>query len=110
MAAPTLVPAVNSPQDPKSSGKRQHDNDGLHKRRGVWHYRLRVDGRWRELSTRTRNYQEARKVRQAMVEAERTGRLPTDLARAPFNKVAEDWLAMRKVTVSAKTYSSEGAG
>jgi integrase len=92
---------------PASTVRRRTDNDGLHKRRGVWHYKLRVDGRWRELSTRTRNYQEARKVRQAAVEAERTGRLPTDLARCPFNKVAEDWLAMRKATVAAKTYASD---
>src|ERR1700678_1001981 len=82
-------------------------NDGLHKRRGVWHYKLRIDGRWRELSTRTRNYQEARKVKQAAVEAHRTNQLPTDLARAPFIKVAEDWLAGRKLIVAAKTYASD---
>lgn len=105
MASPTLPPDTVPSQVPKSQPL--HDNDGLHKRRGVWHFKLRVDGRRREFSTRTRNYQEARKIRQAMVEAERTGRLPTDLARAPFAKVAEDWLAMRKVTVCAKTYSSD---
>src|ERR1035438_7840860 len=83
------------------------DNDGLHKRRGVWHYRLRVDGRLRELSTRTTNYAEPRKIRAAAVEAERTGRLPTDLARAPFQRVSEDWLAGRKLTVAAKTYAAD---
>jgi hypothetical protein len=69
------------------------DNNGIHKRRGIWYYRLRIDGRVRELSTRSRNYQEARRVRQEAVEAHRTGQLPTDLARAPFGRVAEDWLA-----------------
>ncbi len=92
---------------PATTKRHTTDNDGLHKRRGVWHFKLRVDGRWRELSTHTRNYQEARKARQAVVEAHRTGQMPTDLARCPFNKVAEDWLAMRKVTVSPKTYSSD---
>lgn len=82
-------------------------SDGLHKRRGIWHYRLRVDGRLRELSTRTTNYAEARKIRAAAVEAERQGRTPTDLARVPLIKVAEDWLAGRKVTVAPKTYSSD---
>lgn len=84
-----------------------NDNDGLHKRRGIWHYRLRIDGRWKELSTRTRNYQEARKARQEAVELHAKGQLPTDLARWPFNKVAEDWLGRRKVMVAPKTYSSD---
>ncbi len=83
------------------------DNDGLHKRRGIWYYRLRIDGRLRELSTRTTNCQEARKVRHEAVEAHRKGQLPTDLARAPFDRVAEDWLAGRKIRVSPKTYSSD---
>src|SRR5579862_7528463 len=105
MASPTLSSSTHPPQDRKP--KPPQDNDGLHKRRGVWYYRLRVDGVRRELSTRTRNYQEARKVRQQMVEAERTGGLPTDLSRSPFAKVAEDWLVMRKVTVAPKTYASD---
>ena len=83
------------------------DNDGLHKRRGVWYYRLRVDGRWKELSARTRNYQEARKVRQEATELHRRGQTPTDLARAPFDRVAEDWLASRKLTVAPRTYESD---
>src|SRR6266478_4787754 len=83
------------------------DNDGLHKRRGIWYYRLRIDGRLRELSTRTTNYQDARKVRHEAVESHRKGQLPTDMARAPFDRVAEDWLIGRKLTVAAKTYSSD---
>jgi integrase len=81
--------------------------DGLHKRRGIWCYRLRVDGKLKELSTRTRNYQEARKVRQEAIEAQRNGQLPTDLAKAPFNKVAEEWLAGRKLTVGPMTWASD---
>jgi integrase len=115
MASPTVTPPPKSPQDPKSSVKRQQDNDGLHKRRGIWHYRLRVDGRWMELSTRTRNYQEARKIRAEATELHRKGQLPTDLARVPLNdlarvplnKVAEDWLGGRKHTVAPKTYASD---
>jgi integrase len=83
------------------------DNDGLHKRRGVWYYRLRIDGRWKELSTHTRNYQEARRVRQEATELHTKGHLPTDLARAPFDRVSEEWLAARKLTVAARTYESD---
>lgn len=68
---------------------------------------LRIDGRYRELSTRTDSYQEARKIRQEAQEAHRKGRLPTDLAKCPFDRVAEDWLTMRKATVAPKTYSSD---
>jgi integrase len=83
------------------------DNDGIHKRRGIWYYRLRIDGKLRELSTRTTNYQEARLIRQEAVEAHRKGQLPTDFARARFDRVAEEWLAMRKAIVAPKTYSSD---
>jgi len=79
-------------------------SDGLHKRRQFWCYRLRIDGRLRELSTRTTNYAEARRIRAAAVEAERLGRLPTDLSRARFEAVAADWLAGRKLTVAPRTY------
>lgn len=109
MATPTLPRVANSQQYLNRSKlpSRQHDNDGLHRRRGIWHYRLRVDGKLRELSTRTTNYAEARKVRAAAVEAERQGRRPTDLARARFEQAAEDWLAGRKLTVAPKTYASD---
>jgi hypothetical protein len=39
-------------------GKRSRDKDGLHKRRHIWHYKLKVAGRWKEISTGKRNYQE----------------------------------------------------
>jgi hypothetical protein len=35
------------------NGVGRRDNDGLHKRRGIWHYKLKVDGSWKEISTRT---------------------------------------------------------
>ena len=52
---------------------KRRDNDGLHKRRGIWHYKLKGGGRWREMSTRTSNYQEARKVRQQALQAQEEG-------------------------------------
>ena len=80
------------------------DKDGLHKRRGVWHYKLKITGRWREISTRTPNYQEARKKRQQAPQAQEAGRLPTDIAKWPFVKAAAEWLAGRQNLIAPQTY------
>jgi integrase len=90
----------------------RRDNDGLHKRRGIWHYRLKIGGRWREVSARTRAYVEAKKVRQKALEAQDEGRLPSDMAKWPFEKAAALCLAVREQqvsanTLSARTYESE---
>jgi hypothetical protein len=90
----------------------RRDNDGLHKRRGIWHYRLKIGSRWREVSARTRGYVEAKKVRQKALEAQDEGRLPSDMAKWPFDKASAQWLAVREQqvatnTLSARTYESE---
>ncbi|MBW2084129.1 MAG: hypothetical protein JRI39_13920 [Deltaproteobacteria bacterium] len=77
-------------------GARARDNDGLHKRRGIWYYKLKVNGRWRELSTGTRNYHQARKIRQQMVKAHEEGRLSIDRARWSFEKAAQEWQQIRQ--------------
>jgi integrase len=74
----------------------QRDNDGLHKRRGIWHYKLSVGGRWKEFSTHTRNYNEARKVYQKATQAQQEGRLPSDKGKWPFEKAAAAWLVARE--------------
>ncbi len=86
---------------------KRRDNDGLHKRRRVWHYKLKVGGRWREMSTRKSNYQEARKIRQQALQAQEEGRLPTDMAKWPFERAAAQWLASRENHVAAKTYRTD---
>jgi len=80
------------------------DNDGLHKRRGIWHFKLKVGGRWQEISTRTFNYQEARKTRQQTLQAQEEGRLPTDMAKWLFEKAATVWLAGRAKLVAPQTH------
>jgi integrase len=80
------------------------DNDGLHKRRGIWHFKLKVGGRWREISTRTSNYQAARKIRQQSIQAQENGRLPTDLAKWPFERASSAWLAERTKLVAPQTH------
>ena len=89
-------------QTPSESNRR--DRDGLHKRRGVWHYKLKIAGRWRETSTRTTNYREARKIRQQALQAQEEGRLPNDLAKWPFEKAASQWLDGRTKFVAPTTY------
>ncbi len=89
-------------QTPSESNRR--DRDGLHKRRGVWHYKLKIAGRWRETSTRTTNYREARKIRQQALQAQEEGRLPNDMAKWPFEKAAGQWLAGREKLVAHQTH------
>ncbi len=83
---------------------RARDNDGLHKRRGIWHFKLKIQSRWREFSTRTTNYREARKIRQQPVQAQEEGRLPSDAATAKLEKVAPRWLGDRKKLVARQTW------
>ena len=86
---------------------RRRDNDGLHKRRGIWHFKLKVAGRWKEVSTRTSDYREARKTRHQALQAREEGRLPTDIAKWPFEKAAAEWLGTRLNRVAPKTYQTE---
>jgi integrase len=83
------------------------DNDGLHKRRGIWHYELKICGRWRELSTGTTNYQEAKQARKKAEQDQDAGRLPNDFAKWPFSKAADHWLESRESRVAEKTYKTE---
>lgn len=79
------------------------DNDGLHRRRGIWCFKVRVGGRWRELSTGTRNYKEARSKRRAMLDAAESGALPSDLAKCPLPKAVQAWLDSREHTMAKNT-------
>jgi integrase len=94
------VPAQKEPQEEQ----RKKDNDGIHKRRGIWHFKIKVAGRWKEMSTHTSNYQEARKYRNKTIRAQEEGRLPTEMANWTFTKVAEQWIEARKKLVSVGTW------
>ncbi len=80
------------------------DKDGLHKRRGIWHYKLKIAGKWKEVSTKTTSYKEARKVRHEALQAQEEGRLPTDFAKLMFEKASAMWLEERKPMVAPKTH------
>jgi integrase len=85
------------PPKPKSN-----DRDGLHKRRGIWEFSLRINGRRKSFSTGTRNFQEARKIRAEAIKQQLENRLPTDLAKWPFEKL------LAQVTKDRKPHLSEG--
>lgn len=75
----------------------RRDNDGLHKRRGIWYYCLVVNGERRFFSTKTRNYQDARRKRADAIKAQQENRLPTDYAKLPFEKLVALVLEDRKL-------------
>src|SRR5580658_3168648 len=89
---------------PTMKEQKSRDNDGLHKRRGIWHYKLKIGAKWKELSAKTTNYQEARKARQKALQDQEQGRLPNDLAKLRFEKAAELWLIDREKFVAPKTH------
>jgi integrase len=82
---------------------KRKDRDGLHKRRGIWHYKMKVAGRWKEISTRTTSYQGAKQIRDTALQAQREGRLPTDMSNWPLEKAAKEWLAGRTRLVAPQT-------
>jgi len=87
-----MIDAETNLKQPKQNDK---DKDGLHKRRGIWHFKLKVGRRWKECSTHTTSYQAARKERHRVMQAQREGRVPTDVTNWPLEKAAKDWLAGR---------------
>jgi integrase len=92
----------NQPITPLATPAR--DKDGLHKRRGIWHYKLKIGGKWKEVSTKTRIYKDAQKVRREALQAQDEGRLPTDFGKLVFEKACEQWLEERKALVAPKTH------
>jgi len=98
---------MSSEANVKKVAVKPRDNDGLHRRRGIWHYKMKVGGRWREVSARTTNYQEARRIRHRALLEQQEGRLPRDFAKWTFDKASKQWLDARAQHVSRKTHQTE---
>jgi integrase len=86
---------------------KSRDNDGLHKNRGIWYYSLKIDGRRRFFSTKTRNYTEARKKRAEAIKAQLENRLPSDLAKLAFERLLEQVKDDRKLHIAENTQRIE---
>src|SRR6266567_3485851 len=69
--------------------------DGLYKRpkSPFWYFKLKGNGHWREVSTKTSKYQEAKRKRAKALEDQEQGRLPEgEIARWPFERAACHYL------------------
>src|SRR5580698_9806298 len=74
------------------------DRDGLYKRKlsGIWYHTIVVNGHRRFLSTRTRNYSEARRIRAEVTKLASENKLPSDRGRGLFSKVFTEFLEERQ--------------
>jgi integrase len=83
------------------------DTDGLHRRRGIWYYTLNISGQRRFFSTKTKNYQQARKLRAEAEEAQKAGRLPNDLSKWLFEDLLAHVREQRKLHLAENTIRLE---
>jgi integrase len=80
----------------KRKKKRKYSRDRLYLRRGIFHFRIKLNGVWVARSAHTPDREEAKKARlRALTEAEE-GQLPTDFANLAFNTAADKWIESRK--------------
>jgi len=69
--------------------------DGLHRisRSRLWYYKIKVNGRWHSVSTKTTSYQEAKRKRRDALNDQEDGRLPEGgIARWPFERAVSHYL------------------
>ncbi|MGA7920449.1 MAG: site-specific integrase [Candidatus Acidiferrales bacterium] len=65
--------------------------DGLYKipKSRFWYYKLKENGRWRGISTKTTSYAVAKRIRQKTLQDQEEGRLPEgEISRCPFERAA----------------------
>lgn len=94
-------------QQSSDTPERARDADGLHKRRGVWYYCLTVNGQRKFFSTRSRNFQEARKIRADAAKKQLDGKLPGDRAKQKFEILLPEILEARKPRIAENTIRLE---
>src|SRR5215831_15025023 len=69
--------------------------DGLHRIRGskFWYFKVKRNGRWHSVSTKTARYQEAKRKRSEALKSQEDGCLPEgEIARWPFERAASHYL------------------
>lgn len=78
--------------------------DGVYRRPGspYWYFKAKVDGKWKEVSTKAKDYQQARKIR-----SDHVGRNLGELSHVIFKKVARRYLESIQQNVSAETVQKE---
>lgn len=88
--------------------KSKKDRDGLHRRpntpSGIYYFYYRgTDGRWREKSTGTTSYTEARDIRSRELDKLRSGQMPSQFRDWTLERVAGVWLQRQTSLVSSIT-------
>ena len=84
--------------------------DGVYKRplSPYWYFKLKLQGRWKEFSTKTGNYHEARRRRKKAHDELEAGRfIDREKVRWPFERAAEEFLEVRKRLVSPGTWVTD---
>ena len=69
--------------------------DGLYRvpKSPFWYYRLKENGRWRGISTKTKSFQEAKRLRRKALQDQEEGHLPGgEISRWPFERAAAQYL------------------
>lgn len=98
-----LVDALDTPPPEHHKPAARHairDSDGLHKRRGKWHFSLNVDGRRKFFSTGVSDYKKAQEIQRRAKNDLDAGKLPGDLAKRPFKDLLAAVVQDRKLRVS----------
>ena len=84
--------------------------DGLYRRPGspYWYTKLRINGRWREISTKKRKYGEAKSERKKLIQDQDEGRLPEgQLAGWAFERVAHQYLQAASIRLRPSSLKKE---
>jgi integrase len=73
-----------------------------------WYYKLKENGRWRGVSTRTTSYEEAKRVRRKVLQEQEEGRLPEgEIARWAFERAASEYLQRAEMRVRSSSLRKE---
>jgi integrase len=84
--------------------------DGFYKRPGspFWYFKLKENGRWREISTKKTKYKDAKKVRHEKLREQEDGLLPEgERARRPFEELSEKYLEYVAVRLRPSSLKKE---
>ena len=84
--------------------------DGLYRQPGspYWYTKLRINGRWREISTKKRKYGEAKSERKKLIQDQDEGRLPEgQLAGWAFERVAHQYLQAASIRLRPSSLKKE---
>jgi len=85
-------------------------SDGVYTRPGTpyWYYKVKHDGRWHEVSTKTKNSKEARQIRRDALKSVDEGRLVIGgLVRLPVKTVAAKYLQVSALHFKESTLKKE---